>query len=107
MSEDNAPAYPFGRDIGLSIGEQYRRLLRDEPISRVRLPYGGDAWLVLDFEANRAVLADRRFSRAKILGADLPRMFPEPMTQVSLLSMDPPDHTRIRRLVARPISGPR
>jgi nocardicin N-oxygenase len=107
MSEDTTPAYPFGRDFGLSIGEQYRRLLRDEPVSRVRLPYGGDAWLVLDFEANRTVLADRRFSRAKILGADLPRMFPEPMTQVSLLSMDPPDHTRIRRLVAKPFSGPR
>jgi cytochrome P450 len=105
MSEDT-PAYPFGRDIGLSIDERYRRLLREQPISRVRLPYGGDAWLVLDFEANRAVLADRRFSRAKILGADLPRMFPHPMTQVSLLSMDPPDHTRIRRLVARTFSGP-
>ena len=107
MSEDETPAYPFGRDVGLSIGESYRRLLRDEPVSRVRLPHGGDGWLVLDFEANRTVLADRRFSRARILGADLPRMFPEPMTQVSLLSMDPPDHTRIRRLVAKAFSAPR
>jgi hypothetical protein len=48
MSED-IPAYPFGRHTGLSIDQRYRRPLRDEPISRVHLPYGGDAWLLLDF----------------------------------------------------------
>ncbi|MFF4891865.1 cytochrome P450 [Micromonospora chersina] len=103
-SDDPAPAYPFTRDVGLTIDKRYRQLLHERPVSRVTLPYGGEAWLVLDHAANRTVLADRRFSRAKILGADLPRMFPQPMTQVSLLSMDPPDHTRIRRLVAKPFS---
>lgn len=100
---DDQPAvrYPLAEDVGLSIDPRYLELLGDQPVSRITLPYGGEAWLVLGYEANRVVLADRRFSRAQILGADLPRMFPEPMTQVSLLSMDPPDHTRIRKLVAK------
>jgi cytochrome P450 len=55
----------------------------------------------------RAVLSDPRFSRAQTIGRDIPRVTQEfPMATVSnLLSMDPPDHTRLRRIGARAFSA--
>ncbi|MEU9827546.1 XdhC family protein [Micromonospora chersina] len=44
-SDDPAPAYPFTRDVGLTIDQRYRQLLHERPVSRVTLPYGGEAWL--------------------------------------------------------------
>ncbi|MFI2710733.1 hypothetical protein ACH495_11460 [Micromonospora sp. NPDC018662] len=99
--DDAAPAYPFTRDVGRTIDQRHRRLPYEQSISPVTPPYGGEAWLVRDPAANRAVLADRRFGRARILGADLPRTFPRPMTQVSLLSMPTPT---VRGLRALPVT---
>ncbi|MFJ3290397.1 MULTISPECIES: cytochrome P450 [Actinomycetes] len=71
----------------------------------MRLPYGGDAWLVTRYSDARIVLADPRFSRAATLGADIPRMLPDPDYAPAILTMDPPAHTRIRRLVAGAFSA--
>lgn len=40
-------------------------LLRDEPVSRIRLPFAGDldAWLVTRYQDVKAVASDPRFSR--------------------------------------------
>jgi len=92
---------PFGEPDGLTFPPLNARLQRDEPLARVRMAYGGDAWLVTRYEDVRTVLSDPRFSRAATVGADVPRVTPVISQDTSILSMDPPLHTRLRKLVAK------
>jgi cytochrome P450 len=96
-------SYPFEELDHLQINPVYFELQRDEPVARVRLPYGGEGWLATRYEDVKTVLADPRFSRAAVMepGADVPRTLPTMPTETNILSMDPPDHTRLRKLVAK------
>ncbi|QSY50297.1 MULTISPECIES: cytochrome P450 [Streptomyces] len=86
----------------LDMDPRYAWLRLTEPVARVTMPYGGDAWLVTRHEDARTVLADPRFSRAAAAGRDIPRSTPLPDQQnASLLSLDPPEHSRLRRMVTK------
>ncbi|WP_369388573.1 cytochrome P450 [Streptomyces sp. CG1] len=81
----------------------YRRLRDTAPVHRITGPDGTHAWLVTRYEDARAALADPRLSLDKRHASDgtykgfsLP-----PALDANLLNMDPPDHTRIRRLAGR------
>ncbi|MEU6668304.1 cytochrome P450 [Streptomyces sp. NPDC046727] len=83
-------------------------LLREEPVSRIRLPYGdGYAWLVTRYEDVRLVTADPRFSRARVVGRDVTTMRPVPVASqtAGLQYIDPPRHSLLRRVVARAFTG--
>ncbi|MGW0246350.1 cytochrome P450 [Nocardia goodfellowii] len=100
--------YPFGEPVRLDIDPLLARLRRTEPVARIQLPYGGEGWLVTRYDDVRLVLADPRFSRARAVDReDLPRSTPEPPRGDSLLSMDPPEHTRLRKLVAKAFTSRR
>jgi nocardicin N-oxygenase len=75
-------------------------LLDTEPVSRVRLPYGEPCWLVTRHDDVRLVLSDHRFSRAATVHRDVARTTERLPLEDSILAMDPPRHTRIRRLVS-------
>jgi cytochrome P450 len=97
-----ARPYPFSEPERLELDAIYDKLLQDEPVSRVHLPYGGEAWLAVRHADVRTVLGDPRFSRAAVVGRDVPRVRPEIDNEsASILNMDPPEHTRLRKLVAR------
>ena len=68
----------------------YEELRRKDPVHRMRLQ---DAWLLTDYADVDMVLRDnRRFNNA---GRDFGYI-----PQVSMLDLDPPEHTRIRALVS-------
>nr|BFD80900.1 cytochrome P450 [Streptomyces sp. Xyl84] len=85
----------------------YARLRAQGPVHRIRMPEGGaEAWLVVGYEAGRAALADPRLTK------DWAKASPAlPLGSVSsgphMLRSDPPDHTRLRRLVAREFTARR
>lgn len=93
------PRYPFPAEQ-LEIGADYAPLRAAAPATKVQLPYGGAAWLVTRYDEVKQVLADPRFSRMLASAHDKPRFFPQPMVEGQGI-MDPPEHTRLRRLVAK------
>jgi cytochrome P450 len=76
------------------------RLREEQPISRVRLPWGAEGWLATRYEDIRQVLGDTsKFSNG--MGADrrAPMLADLPARNGMLLAYDPPEHTRLRRLL--------
>jgi cytochrome P450 len=92
--------YPFGANVRLDLHPLYRHLQEHEPLSLVRMPYGEAAWLVTRYDDVKTVLGDPRFSRTEAGRHDQPRVTPD-ILPLGLLDMDPPEHTRMRRLVAK------
>ncbi|MEU8549725.1 cytochrome P450 [Streptomyces roseoverticillatus] len=71
------------------------------PASGADAPADGAAWLVTRHEHVRAVTSDPRFSRAALIGRDLPRVTPDLVDHAESINlMDPPAHSRLRGLVA-------
>ncbi|MGW2920970.1 cytochrome P450 family protein [Streptomyces angustmyceticus] len=89
LLDDPYPAYAALREAG--------------PVHRITAADGNPAWLVTRYDDVRSGLADPRLSLDKrhaapggYQGFSLP-----PALDANLGNMDPPDHTRIRRLVAK------
>ncbi|MFB6818985.1 cytochrome P450 [Streptomyces sp. NPDC056347] len=98
---DIAPlAYPFNTPDGLQLADAYERVREQPGLLRVQMPYGEPAWLVTRYADARLVLGDQRFSRAAAASHDEPRQS-EGQRDGGILGMDPPDHTRLRSLVAK------
>ncbi|MFC4106215.1 cytochrome P450 [Micromonospora zhanjiangensis] len=83
-------------------------LRRAAPVHRITLPDGAPVWLVTRYPDVRAGLADERLSLDKANGTGRWRGFSlPPALDANLLNLDPPDHTRIRRLVGRAFTAAR
>ena len=100
MTTAQPRAYPF-ESTKLDVAPAYALLRREEPLSRVQLPYGEPTWLATGYEDVKVVLGDPRFSLAAAVGRDLPRSRPYASIDGTLKSLDPPEHTRLRRLVMK------
>lgn len=92
--------YPFTAEK-LDLSPLYSALRKEQPLSRVQLPYGEPAWLATRYEDARLVLSDPRFSRNESVRRDEPRMRSFPTPPDALMIMDPPEHTRLRRLASK------
>jgi cytochrome P450 len=82
--------------------EAYDFLHGDGPVHRVRFPSGGQGWLITGYESARSVLSDPRFIKGGPGQGPFPGRMPAHViaaTEHHLLNLDPPDHTRLRRLL--------
>lgn len=93
--------YPFQVDDPFELPAEFAWLRANEPVAKVRVGTGDEVWLVTRYEDARAVFTDRRFSR-NVFRPDAAQLIPGvPTRQVSSPFVDPPAHTRWRRLVTR------
>ncbi|WP_354643713.1 cytochrome P450 family protein [Kitasatospora camelliae] len=81
----------------------YAALREQGPAHRLIGPDGLPFWLVTRYEDVKALLADPRLSLDKrhALPGNYRGLALPPALDANLLNMDPPDHTRIRRLVSQ------
>ncbi|WP_418959905.1 cytochrome P450 family protein [Streptomyces tritici] len=94
-----------GADFTANPYPYYAKLRAAGPVHRVRLPDGAEVWLVVGHEEARAALNDPRLSKSpSVLGLT---MLDEEVIGPNLLVVDPPDHTRLRKLVAGEFTGRR
>jgi cytochrome P450 len=70
------------------------------PVFRAELPDGRIVWLVTGYENVRQMIIDQRFSRALAVAPGSARQGFEMFAAGSINGMDPPEHTRLRKLVA-------
>src|SRR5512142_2663644 len=96
------PADPF---TATGPGERhaaYAALAATGPVHRITLPTGAPAWLVTGYDEVRALCTDPRLVKAgpRILGGDELPPDVDAALNTHLLRLDPPDHTRLRRLVS-------
>ncbi|MEU0989391.1 cytochrome P450 [Streptomyces sp. NPDC005953] len=100
-------AYPFPRPSAVEVPPVYQKLRGECPVAKVRLPSGDDGYVVSRYDDVRTVLSDLRFSRAAMLAEGAPRLTAAPPMGGSLFTMDPPEHTRLRKLVSREFTARR
>lgn len=82
----------------------YARMRAAGPVHPIRTDEFDRVWLVVGYEEGRAVLADQRFGKdwratPGEMGGDL--------INANMLEADAPDHTRLRKLVARAFTSRR
>lgn len=109
MAEETlAGSVPTVRDrtapgpTGAAPGPALDELMREGPVTRIRLPGGaGWAWLVTRYEDVRAVADDPRFGREAVMDQQGTRPAPHAVPSRDTVAFrDPPGHTRLRRAVA-------
>ncbi|WP_019928542.1 cytochrome P450 [Nocardia sp. BMG111209] len=106
MTSTQPRIYPF-ESGKLDLTPLYAELRRMQPLCRVQLPYGEPGWLATRYEDVKIVLGDPRFSLAAAIGRDAPRSRPFQADPGSISSFDPPEHSRLRRLVAQAFTARR
>ena len=106
MIESSEVDYPVVRHDDLVVDEFYRELQTKGPV-RVQLPFGEPCWLATSYVDVRTVYGDRRFGRELGAGRDTPRMMPLNFADNAAIiaNMDPPRHTRLRRLTLTAFSA--
>ena len=106
MTEMTAPLEP--RTLGDGYFQDplgvFAPMREESPVTPVLFPNGERQWLITRYADVRAALADPRLHKdwaGKLTGPD---WSPDPVTGYltkHLLNSDPPDHTRLRRLVSK------
>ena len=92
----------------------YAQLRKEGPVRKVALPHGWEVWIVTKYDEARAALADPRLLKdGRKLGQYLDpellgdqSVFAEAL-RAHMLSSDPPDHTRLRKLVMKAFTSRR
>ena len=106
MAEDPTPWGGWSPAVRDDPDPYFAAMRSQCPVQPVRLSDGHDAWVILGHEAARQALNDPGISKDMLAAlADDPEVvaegLPGPAFSRHMLNVDPPDHTRLRRLVAK------
>jgi cytochrome P450 len=96
-------ADPFRAASDAARQAAYAALAAAGPVVRIPLPAGGSGWLVTRPDDVRQVLADPRLRRPGPGGGPFAENLPDGLASAlyrSMLAANPPDHGRLRRLLA-------
>ncbi|EKX65490.1 cytochrome P450 [Streptomyces ipomoeae] len=93
------PVFPIERPL-LDPAPEFAKWRAEEPVRRVTIWGDNSPWLITRHEDARTVLADPRFSADATLDG-FPGFRPQspPRLPGQFFMMDPPDHTRLRRVL--------
>ncbi|MGW9131824.1 cytochrome P450 [Streptomyces sp. NPDC055681] len=107
MTSETAP-FPFPPLPAEEALEAFRKVREDRPMTKMTMPHGGDVWVIHRYAAAKQMLEDRRFIRQPLREREVPYFvqFP-PFLLQTFQWADPPEHTRLRRLVARAFTARR
>ncbi|RVU18598.1 cytochrome P450 [Streptomyces antnestii] len=109
MNAPNAAPELFTWEFASDPYPAYAWLRENSPVHRTKLPSGVEAWLVTRYADARQALADSRLSKnpehhAEDAQGKSKTGIPGERSanlMTHLLNIDPPDHTRLRRLVSK------
>lgn len=113
-SEDGDPV--FDGDFARDLHARYAAMREEGPVRRLRLVSGMPVWVITRHAEARAALTDARLSKdfrraREVMNEQLPRDVDRRDVVESLashmLNQDPPDHTRLRKLVAKGFTAKR
>ncbi|MEW1720237.1 cytochrome P450 [Streptomyces sp. NPDC093109] len=95
----------YGPDFNVNPYPYYAKMREAGPVHEVIARDGWRFWLIVGYEEAREALADPRFSKdVATRGRDAPV---DLVVGPHVLGLDPPDHTRLRKLVAPEFTGRR
>lgn len=94
--------WPAGELNGIEFEPVLAELMREGPLTRIRLPYGeGWAWLATRYEDVKMISNDPRFSRKEASVRQITRLAPHFAPRPGALAWaDQPDHNRLRHPVS-------
>jgi cytochrome P450 len=95
---------PFKSTDGSQRRARYAQLAAAGPVHRIVLPTGEPAWLITGYHEVRRALSDSRLIKSDMALANFGRDVVPPNVFAAMtshmLNRNPPDHTRLRRLVS-------
>ncbi|MEV3992587.1 cytochrome P450 [Streptomyces sp. NPDC049837] len=102
---DTVDLSAYGEEFTADPYPYYAKLREDGPVHHVRTSVGDEAWLIVGHAEARAALADPRLSKSPATAGF--QLLDQEVVGPHMLMLDPPDHTRLRKLVAGEFTGRR
>ncbi|HET6210506.1 MAG TPA: cytochrome P450, partial [Jatrophihabitans sp.] len=108
MTQQTPISYPFEpAETIYHPSPDYAELRERCPVPHIELPDGTLAYLATRHADVRQVFTDPRFSRAAAAGENRPTRELGSLAEDSLIGMDPPRHTKMRRAVSHAFTARR